>query len=138
MKAAWTPGTDSNVSFSYMRGQQDGGRRYDQLQGGDGNLIADLRNLMLDHTQVRYERLHAGPFDAIGLGYSFNSQREERVNQGGNGNPTAAINHEYERTNVHGVQGHADLAKGRHAVRVGFEGFHETESRAARDLGGSK
>ena len=32
--------------------------------------------------------------------YSLNSQREERVNQGGNGNPTATIGHEPERTTV--------------------------------------
>jgi hemoglobin/transferrin/lactoferrin receptor protein len=37
--------------------------------------------------------------------YSFNTQREERVNQGGNGNPTATIGHEPERTTANGVQG---------------------------------
>ena len=30
-----------------MRSQQDGGRRYDQLLGGDGNLVADLRKLAM-------------------------------------------------------------------------------------------
>ena len=34
----------------------------------------------------------------------MNSQHEERVNQGGNGNPRAVITHEPERTTVYGVQ----------------------------------
>ena len=66
--------------------------------------IADLRNLMLDFAYLRYDapppRL-AGPTVRT---YSYNAQREERVNQGGNGNPRAVINHEPERTAVHGVQ----------------------------------
>ena len=41
-------------------GRQDGGKRYDQLLGGDGNLIADLRDLTLDLFYVRYERVGAG------------------------------------------------------------------------------
>ena len=44
-------------------------------------------------------------FDHGSFTYSLNSQREERVNQGGNGNPTATIGHEPERTTVHGLQG---------------------------------
>ena len=74
--------------FHYERSQQDGGKRWDQLLGGDGNLIADLRNLMLDFGYARYTRFQAGPFDQVNATLSFNSQREERVNQGGNGNPT--------------------------------------------------
>ena len=92
-----------------MRTHQDGGKRYDQLLGGDGNLISELNDLSLDLFSARLERLGAGWFDDASLTYSLNSQREERVNQGGNGNPTATIGHEPERTTVHGVQ--AALAK---------------------------
>jgi len=71
---------------------------YDQLLGGDGNLIADLRNLMLDFGYFRYFQQHVGLFDNFSATISYNSQREERVNQGGQGNSLAAITHDKERT----------------------------------------
>ncbi|HEX9961501.1 MAG TPA: TonB-dependent receptor, partial [Pyrinomonadaceae bacterium] len=37
----YSPTKDSQLIFNYQRSQQDGGKRYDQLLGGDGNLIAD-------------------------------------------------------------------------------------------------
>lgn len=126
-KLNWAPVTGSQISASYMRGQQDGGKRYDQLLGGDGNLIADLRNLMLDFATIRYDTVNAGWFDSFTAGYSFNSQREERVNQGGNGNPNASINHEPERTTVNGI--HAFLGKqsggARNTFLVGGDFYHE-------------
>ena len=88
-----------------MRADQDDGDRYDQLLGGDGNLISELNDLSLDFFSARFEKLGGGLFDHASLTYSLNSQREERVNQGGNGNPTATIGHEPERTTVHGIQG---------------------------------
>lgn len=92
------------LSFHYQRAQIDGGKRFDQTLGGDGNLLADLRNFMLDFFYGRYERFGAGPFDTFAVSYSYNAQREERVNQGGNGNPTGAITSQPERTVVHGAQ----------------------------------
>ena len=104
MKVNWTPTTNDQFVFSYTRSQQVNGKRYDQLLGGDGNLIADLRDVMLDFFYVKYNRADVGPFDQVTAIYSFNTQREERVNQGGNGNPTASITHEYERMYLHGFQ----------------------------------
>ncbi len=92
------------LSVHYQRAQQDGGKRYDQTLGGDGNLIADLRNLMLDFFYVRYEKQAVRWFDNVAVTYSYNSQREERVNQGGNGNVNGAITHQYERTTTQGLQ----------------------------------
>src|SRR5581483_9148114 len=100
----WLPGENAHVVASYRRGQQDGGKRYDQLLGGDGNLLADLRDLTLDLFYVRYERLNTGWFDSLSTTGSINSQHEERVNQGGNGNPRATISFEPERTTVYGIQ----------------------------------
>lgn len=105
MTLNWLPGVNDHVVASYRRGRQDGGKRYDQLLGGDGNLVADLQDLTLDLLYARYERAGAGWFDRISVTGSVNSQYEERVNQGGNGNPHAVINHEPERTTVYGVQG---------------------------------
>lgn len=98
----YVPREDQQLIFHYQRSQQDGGKRYDQLLGGDGNLVADLRNLMLDFFYARYLKQKLGFFDNGSFTFSFNSQREERVNQGGQGNPFGGITHQYERTNVFG------------------------------------
>jgi len=126
VRVNWTPAPGSQFIAHYSRSQQDGGKRYEQLQGGDGNLVADLRNLMLDFFYVRYARQKLGWFDVASLGYSLNSQREERVNQGGNGNPLAAVTHEYERLRAHGIQ--AYLGKqwvARQTLLMGGDYYHE-------------
>jgi hemoglobin/transferrin/lactoferrin receptor protein len=126
VKVNWTPSPSDQLLFSYSRSQQDGGRRYDQLLGGDGNLIADLRNLMLDFLYVKYNRADVGFFDQVTATYSFNTQREERVNQGGNGNPRNAITHEFERTSAQGFQLKATARVGeRHELLVGGEVYPE-------------
>ena len=98
----FAPTDDQQIVFHYQRSQQDDGKRFDQLVGGDGNLIADLRNLMLDFGYLRYIKQNLGFFDSGSFTVSFNSQREERVNQGGQGNPFANITHQYERTSSTG------------------------------------
>lgn len=107
-KMTFVPTEDQQLSFYYQRGQQDGGKRYDQLLGGDGNLVADLRNLMLDFFYGRYAKQGVGFFDNFSATISYNSQREERVNQGGNGNPLAAITHDKERTSSVGFNFYFD------------------------------
>jgi outer membrane receptor protein involved in Fe transport len=125
LKASWALSPTSQLALGYLRGQQDGAHRYDQLLGGDGNLVAELKNLMMDLAYARWEKVGAGPFDTFSLGYSFTAQREERVNQGGNGNPRAAVNHEPERTVVHGLQANATRTRGRHALTVGANAYAE-------------
>jgi len=125
-KAVFTPVAGTNISASYLRNQQDGGRRSDQLLGGDGNLVADLRNLMNDFLYLRVNKFKAGWLDQLTATYSYNVQREERVNQGGQGNPTGAVTHEPERLKAHGVQ--LNTAKdwsARGAAFVGADYFHE-------------
>ncbi|HEX5888257.1 MAG TPA: TonB-dependent receptor [Pyrinomonadaceae bacterium] len=101
---------DENTQFlvSYARNQQDNGKRYDQLLGGDGNNIAYLRNLMTDTFYVRLFRQNLGFFDNGSFTFSYNGQREERINQGGNGNPAGAITNQRERTNVLGFNFYLD------------------------------
>jgi hemoglobin/transferrin/lactoferrin receptor protein len=125
LKASWAPAPGSQLRLSYQRSQQDGGRRYDQLLGGDGNLVADLRNLMLDNAQLKYDRLRLGWLDELSVSYSFNAQREERVNQGGNGNPRATLTHEYEKTRVHGGQTLLSKTLGAHALQLGGDFYAE-------------
>ncbi len=126
VRAQWAPTTNGRMIFGYMRTYQDDGDRYDQLLGGDGNLISELNGMTLDLFSARYEALGLGVFDHASFGYSLNSQREERVNQGGNGNPNATIGHEPERTTVHGLQ--AVLTKQfspRHSFSFGGDVYFE-------------
>ena len=113
LKLTFVPAADQQLGFHYQRAQQDGGKRYDQLLGGDGNLVADLRNLMLDFAYGRYFKQGVGFFDNLSATVSYNSQREERVNQGGNGNPLAAMTHDKERTTSYGFGFHLDKQSAR-------------------------
>ncbi len=116
----------TQLLFSYARNQQDGGRRYDQLLGGDGNLIADLRNLMTDLFYARLVKHNLGFFDNASFTFSYNGQREERVNQGGQGNPLAAITNQRERTNVLGFNFYLDKQIGdRNTVTFGGDVYRD-------------
>jgi hemoglobin/transferrin/lactoferrin receptor protein len=121
----WSPAPTHSFSFHYQRGQQDGGKRYDQLLGGDGNLIADLRNLILDFFYARYDKHAWGWVDLLTIRYSHNAQREERVTQGGSGNPRATIVHEYEKTRARGITAVADKVGRSSSLRLGAEYYHE-------------
>jgi outer membrane receptor protein involved in Fe transport len=122
----YSPREDQNLIFFYQRGQQDEGKRFDQLLGGDGNLIADLRNLMLDFGYLRYIKTDFYGFDTISLTGSFNSQREERINQGGQGNPFGDITNQYERTSVLGFSFYLDKRLGdRNTFLFGSDYYHE-------------
>ncbi len=126
MHAQFTATPKLQLIGHYERGQQDGGKRYDQLLGGDGNLIAELRNVMMDFGYLRLQRYNLGWFDQASITGSFNVQREERINQGGQGNPTASITNQFERNRVAGVQ--FQLSKnlaGGHEALIGGEGYHE-------------
>jgi outer membrane receptor protein involved in Fe transport len=125
VKARFAPRVGSQLFASYTRSQQDGGKRYDQLLGGDGNLQADLRNLMLDRVTLGYEHLGLGFFDRASVATSYVAEREERVNQGGNGNPRATVTHEYEKTRAKGVQAALEKQWGRHGLALGGDYIHE-------------
>jgi hemoglobin/transferrin/lactoferrin receptor protein len=123
----WVLNPSTSLVSSYHRTVQDGGDRYDQMLGGDGNFISELNDMSLDLLSTRLERLGAGPFEHVAVTYSLNSQREERVNQGGNGNPTATIGQEPERTTVNGVHGAAtSQLSNRQTLTVGGDIYFET------------
>lgn len=121
----YAPTETQNWIFTYQRSQQDGGKRYDQLLGGDGNLIADLRNLMLDFGYIRYLKQNFGFFDDASFTVSYNSQREERVNQGGQGNPLATVTHQYERTTATGFSFFLDKNYRRTNLLIGGDYYFE-------------
>ena len=131
----YSPRNDQQLVFSYSRSQQDGGKRYDQLLGGDGNLIADLRNLMLDFGYVRYVKHKFAGFDEASFTGSYNSQREERVNQGGQGDPFGTITHQYERTTSKGFSTFLNKRLPmRHLITIGGDVYGESVNSPAFTL----
>lgn len=121
----FAPTEKDNLSFRYQRSHQDDGKRYDQLLGGDGNLIAELKNLMLDFGYLRYFRQGLGIFDNLSATVSFNSQREERINQGGQGNPLASITNDKERTSSYGLAFYVDKRAARNHLLIGADHYHD-------------
>lgn len=118
---------NTQLLFSYARNQQDNGKRYDQLLGGDGNNIADLRNLMTDSFYTRLVRQNLWIFNHGSFTFSYNGQREERINQGGNGNSTGEITNQRERTNVIGFNFYLDKQTGdRNTFLVGADVYRDT------------
>jgi outer membrane receptor protein involved in Fe transport len=99
----WAVAENEQLVFHYQRGQQDGGKRPDQLLSGDGNLVADLRNLMADLAYLRYQAFPDRWVDQVSVTGSYLAQREERRNQGGQGDATSTIRSEFERASVWGT-----------------------------------
>jgi len=112
LRANFNLDDNTQLLFSYARNQQDNAKRYDQLLGGDGNNIADLRNLMTDTFYARLFRQNLWIFDNGSFTVSYNGQREERINQGGQGNPAGTITNQRERTNVFGFNFYLDKQLG--------------------------
>lgn len=122
----YVPRDDQQIIVQYQRSQQDDGKRFDDLLGGNGNLISNLANLMLDFGYVRYVKQNLGIFDSGSFTASFNSQREERQTQGGQGNPRATINNQYERTSVSGFSFFLDKKlPARNNFTFGGDFYHE-------------
>ena len=135
VRTNWVPTPNLLVVGSYMSSRQDQANRWDQVLGGDGNLIAELNDLQLDFGYLRLERLGAGWFDRASATYSFNTQREERVNQGGQGDPNANIVHQPERTTVHGVQGTASKQlSARQKLLIGGDAYFESHDSDSFDV----
>lgn len=126
LRASFNIDDSTQFLLNYDRSQQDGGRRYDQLLGGDGNLIADLRNIISDMFYARLIKQNLGFFDTGSFTFSYNGQREERINQGGNGNPAGAITNQRERTNVLGLSFFVDKQLGEgNTVLLGADMYHD-------------
>jgi len=125
----WLPSSSNAVTVSYMRGSQVGASRYDQLNGGVGNLIAGFDPQTLDFALARYERIGAGPFDSVSATVSYNGQTDDRSSQSINNSKLgllSPITEEHNRTNVLGFQGQAAMNAGaRHRLAFGTEVYGE-------------
>jgi outer membrane receptor protein involved in Fe transport len=130
--------TDSDTfTFEYMRGAQLGVRRYDQLDGGLGNLLNRFDPQTLDFAVARYSRTGLSFLDSLSLAVSFNGQRDDRTSQSINNASglRSRITDEFNRTNVVGYQAQATMhASRRHSISFGGEFYDEFINSERREL----
>jgi hemoglobin/transferrin/lactoferrin receptor protein len=87
---------------------------------------------MTDMFYARLFKQNLGFFDNAAFNLSFNGQREERVNQGGQGNPLGAITNQRERTNVLGFNFYVDKQLDeRNSILFGADFYHDRISAPA-------
>ncbi|HEY2961611.1 MAG TPA: TonB-dependent receptor [Pyrinomonadaceae bacterium] len=116
------------ISVEYLRGTQLGLRRYDQLDGGIGNLLNSFDPQMLNFFTARYDRVGVGPLDSITAILSFNGQRDDRRSQSINNAQglRSKITDEFNLTRAYGYQAQATShVKRTHAITFGAEFYNE-------------
>ena len=125
------------LSFEYLRGTQLGLRRYDQLDGGIGNLLNSFDPQVLDFFTARYDRLGAGPFDSITTIFSYNGQRDDRRSQSINNAQIlrSRISDEFNLTRAYGYQAQASTrVKRNHLLTFGGEFYNERITSRKQDF----
>ena len=125
------------VSLEYLRGTQLGLRRYDQLNGGIGNLLNSFDPQVLDFFTARYDRLGVGPFDSVSSIFSYNGQRDDRRSQSINNAQglRSRISDEFNLTRAFGYQAQASArVKRTHSVTFGAEFYDERISSRKQDF----
>ena len=130
--------SDADVfSFEYLRGTQVGLRRYDQLDGGIGNLLNSFDPQVLDFFIARYIRVRAGPFDSISTIFSYNRQRDDRRSQSINNTQglRSRISDEFNLTRSFGYQAQASTqVKRSHSLTFGAEFYDERITSRKQDF----
>ena len=125
------------LSVEYLRGTQLGLRRYDQLDGGIGNLLNSFDPQVLDFFTARYDRLGAGPFDSISTIFSYNGQRDDRRSQSINNAQglRSRISDEFNLTRAYGYQAQASTrVKQSHSLTFGAEFYNERITSRKQDF----
>ena len=130
--------SDADVlSFEYLRGTQLGLRRYDQLDGGIGNLLNSFDPQVLDFFTARYDRIGAGPFDSISAIFSYNGQRDDRRSQSINNAQglRSRISDEFNLDRAFGYQAQASTRiKRSHSLTFGAEYYDERITSLKQDF----
>jgi len=122
----WNAESGHNFNASYMHSEQRGGRRYDRLNGGNGDLIHAFDPQILDLFYTRYEKEQLGKLDTLSATFSLNRQQDDRLTQGGAGNPLASIADESTVVDALGYQVQATSHIGaRHSLVFGGEVYDE-------------
>lgn len=135
LRMFWNVRPDQTLSLTYHRGEQLGGNRYDQLNGGNGNRLNSFDPQVLDFFYARYEKRQLGWLDSLSGTFSYNRQRDDRRFQGGSGNPLATITEDDSTTSVFGYQIQATTHFGAHHVLLfGGEAYDEYIDARAENL----
>ncbi|MCX6546338.1 MAG: TonB-dependent receptor [Acidobacteria bacterium] len=141
-KLSIRPGANDAVTLQYIRGEQLGARRYDQLNGGLGNLVNRFDPQTLDLVTVRYNRIRLPWFDTLSAAGSFNGQRDDRTYQSVNNAKLglrSPVSVEHNRTNAFGYQAQATRRLGAaHSLAVGGEIYDEYVTSLRTDFGYSQ
>lgn len=128
-KFIYRPSNTDTLTFDYLHGTQRGVRRYDQLNGGIGNLLNKFDPQVLDFFTARYDRAGFAFLDTFSATFSFNGQRDDRTFQNVNNAQQglrSKITDEYNRTNAFGYQAQAATHIGtRSSIIFGGEFYDE-------------
>ncbi len=128
-KFVYNPSKNDSLTFGYLHGTQRGVSRYDQLNGGAGNLLNTFEPQVLNFFTARYDRIGFGFLDSLSTTFSFNGQRDDRRYQNINNSAfglRSKITDEYNRTNAFGYQIQAAThIGGRSSVVFGGEFYDE-------------
>jgi outer membrane receptor protein involved in Fe transport len=101
-RLSFKPTLDQQFTVTYLRNDLQNTRRYDQLNGGNGNLIQGFDPQTFDFLYTRYQKQKLAFFDIVTGTFSFNRQRDDRQSQGGNGDQRATITTEFNKTDAFG------------------------------------
>jgi outer membrane receptor protein involved in Fe transport len=117
------------LTLSYLHDAQEGASRYDQLDGGAGNLLHRFDPQAVDFGYARLDRVAAGPLSSLSATLSYNTQRDDREYQSINNNKLGLASDtstEHNRTSAAGIQVVATVAPwNRQSVRGGLEYYIE-------------
>lgn len=137
VKVDLRPRPTDGFTLQAMRGAQRGASRYDQLDGGAGNLIHRFDPQQLDFAIARYDRLGIGPIDTLSVRTSYNRQQDDRVVQNVNNTRRGLLSpiaFEENRTTALGGQLTATRSRHRrHRLSGGLEMYRETVDSTRRD-----
>lgn len=131
-------GAEQELLARYQRGRQVGASRYDQLDGGLGNLLHRFDPQALDLALVRYTRRSSGPWRDVSATASYNAQQDDRTFQNVNNTRLglrSPIVEEQNQSRVLGFQLRASGEAGaRHSFALGLDAYDEGERARRREL----
>jgi outer membrane receptor protein involved in Fe transport len=137
LKVDTRPAAGHAVVGQYMHSRQDGASRYDQLDGGAGNLLHAFDPQGLDFGILRYDRSTWGPLDTLTARASYNRQIDDRTYQNINNSRLglrSPISAERNATRAVGAQLLASRARDpRHRFGAGLEMYDEAVASSRQD-----
>jgi hemoglobin/transferrin/lactoferrin receptor protein len=124
-------------SFVWLRGDQRGASRYDQLDGGVGNLLNRFDPQILDFAMLRHVRQRLAGLDNFSATVSYNAQTDDREFQNVNNSQLglrSPITQEGNQDRALGLQTQAAKTAGRHHLGFGAEAYVERIHSTRREL----